>query len=103
MKLECARVMKINKNKKGLEGPLWILIIAIALIIFLIVYLGVFNKLFGKEAKTIGEQIKNTQDHDADGTPNFNDKCPCKWGSLANDGCDSPNPSEDDKKRDCLK
>ena len=95
-------MLKLKKNKKGLEGPLWILIIAIALLVFLVIYLGVFTKLFGKETKTIGEQIKGTQDYDADGSPNFNDRCPCKWGPLANNGCDNQNPTEEDRNRDCL-
>lgn len=96
-------MLKLSKNKRGMEGPLWILVIAIAVLVFLVVYLGVFSELFGKEVQTVGEQIKGIQDYDADGSPNFNDRCPCKWGSLANDGCDSPSPSEEDMNREeCL-
>ncbi len=65
-------------SKKGLEGPLWILIIAIALIVFLLIYLGVFGKLFGQGARDIGDRITivGQGDADDDGILDAVDKCP---------------------------
>ena len=73
------------KSKRGLEGPLWILIVAIALIIFLLIYSDIFTKLLGKEKKEVEQQIE--VDKDKDNVPNIIDKCPCITGEISNEGC----------------
>jgi flagellar basal body-associated protein FliL len=69
----------MHKSKKGVEGPIWILIIAIILLIFLVVYSGITTKLLGKETKVVSGKIEDAEkDSDNDGVPDIVDRCPGK-------------------------
>ena len=75
--------------------------IVVTLIVLLVVS-GVFTKLFGKSATGVGRQIDSGGDFDVDNVLNFQDKCPCIRGSIEDDGCPSRDPTDVQKKRDCL-
>ena len=93
----------IIKNKKGAEGIVWTVAIIALLLFFLLIYSGVWTKLFGKEASSLSTQIDKdlgpSGDYDKDGVINIVDKCPCQAGDANNDGCPYTNKNED---RSCL-
>lgn len=68
----------MQNSKKGAEGMLWVLVVAIALLVFLFIYSGVFTKLLGKQARSLECQIDLTGkgDTDGDGIPDITDRCP---------------------------
>ena len=66
-------------SKKGLEGPTWILVVIIILLMFLFVYSAVSLDLFGKEIKIVKkplEDIEKGADKDKDGVIDLLDRCP---------------------------
>lgn len=69
----------------------------VATLIALFIVSGLFTKLFGQSAKGVENQINQADDTDGDGVINLQDKCPCKKGSIENNGCSSNSPSEEDK------
>ena len=90
-------------NKKAAEGMIWVLIAIVLALVFLLVYSGVWTKLFGGGASAIGNQIDSAGDADGDNAINLADKCPCKPGDSENNGCPigyTPNKNED---KSCLK
>ena len=76
----------------------------VATLIALFIVSGLFTKLLGQSAKGVGNQINQADDTDGDGVINLQDKCPCKGDkdTVRDDGCPSSNPTDDDKKRDCI-
>ena len=75
----------------------------VATLIVLLVVSGIFTKLFGRSAAGVGNQIDSAGDYDTDNIPNFQDKCPCDRGSIEFDGCNSNNPTDQQKNnRDCF-
>ena len=93
-------VIKI-KGKKGLEGPFWVLIVAIALLLFLVIFTNVFKGLLGKEVKIVETQIGKTGDSDSDGVADFVDDCRCVPGPISNNGCPNvPEKEEENRLKD---
>ena len=96
------------KTKKGTEGIIWTVVIVAALALFLLIYTGVWSKLFGKSASSLNEQIDLTGDKDQDNVINRLDKCPCPGGEgdIENDGCPSgykiTNPNSGFEDRSCF-
>lgn len=86
-------MLKISKmkmsNKKAAEGMMWTVIVIALLLFFLLIYSGVWNRLFGKGTSSLKEQFSSAGDSDNDGVINAADKCPCPGGegTLENDGC----------------
>ena len=80
----------------------WMLAMIVATLLVVFVASGLFTKLFGQSAKGVSNQIDSAGDFDNDGVINLQDKCPCDGGFIENDGCKSNNPTDEQKKRDCL-
>ena len=74
-------------SKKGAEGIIWTVVVIAALLIFLLIYMGVWSRLFGKSTSGLNEQIDMTGDKDQDNVMNRFDKCPCNTGDAENEGC----------------
>lgn len=83
------------KSKKAAEGIMWTVVVIALLLLFLLIYSGVWSKLFGKSASSLSEQIGSADDYDKDGVINIVDKCPCQAGDPNNDGCPYTNRNED--------
>ena len=87
------------KSKKGVEGVVWLIGIIVLMLLFLLIYSGIWTKLFGKGASTLYEQADKDKgpagDFDKDGVINIADKCPCQPGDASNDGCPLGNRNED--------
>ncbi len=82
--------MKPNKSKKSAGDMMWIVVMLALSLLFLAIYTGAFNKLFGRETSSIKEQFNAAGDEDNDGVINIADKCPCPakgFGIIENDGC----------------
>jgi len=75
------------KNKKAVEGIMWIVVVMVLLLLFLLIYSGVLSKLYGKLFSETSQHVSGTDDKDNDGVPNLADKCPCNSGELENGGC----------------
>lgn len=83
--------MEIIKSKKSAEGMMRTVIVMVLLLLFLLIYSGAWNKLFGKSTSSLKDQFSSAGDADNDGVINAADKCPCPdgEGDIENDGCPS--------------
>jgi len=64
-------------NKKGMDMPMNVIIIALILITVAIILLAVFTGMFKKEGSELDKKIRGLQDCDDDKVANMFDKCPC--------------------------
>lgn len=99
----------IKKNKKSAENVIWTVVVIALLLLFLLIYTGVWKNLFGKGISGINEQFDSAGDADNDGVINIADKCPCPpkgVGSIENNGCPSgykiTGEKKDTEDRSCL-
>lgn len=82
--------MKIEKSKKSATEIIMMVALLALSLLFLLVYSGVFTKLFGKGTSDLREQFSAAGDADNDGVINVADNCPCPgqgFGIIENDGC----------------
>tara|TARA_Y100000310_G_C20704099_1_gene833154 strand:- start:15326 stop:15586 length:261 start_codon:yes stop_codon:yes gene_type:complete len=74
------------KSKKGLEGPFWILVIIIILLVFLFIYSGVFTSILGEQGDSIKDKLGDSEkDTDEDGFNDLIDQCPNEGVSSKNE------------------
>ena len=88
------------KSKKGFSELIWLLAAIALVLVFLAVYGGGIFKFYNKVFSNTNTQINSAADADNDGVANFADKCPCKSGSIENNGCPpgyTPSGNEDKK------
>lgn len=77
------------KSKRGAHEVVYLTVIIVALLFYLLIYSGVWNKLFGKGISDVKEKLESAGDYDKDNVINVADKCPCFSGLIENDGCPS--------------
>ncbi len=75
------------KTKKGASELVWIVAIIALVLLFLLIYTGIWTKLFGKSVTIVNNNINLGDDNDNDNIINLNDKCPCASGISENQGC----------------
>lgn len=76
--------------KRAAEWVWWQIASIVALLIFLVVYLGFWSTSFGKTTSGFREQIASAGDWDNDDVLNRIDMCPClkeEKGGVENEGC----------------
>ena len=83
------------KSKKGAEGVVWIIVIAALLLIFLLIYSGIWKNLFGRS-------VSGIQDSDSDSVPNIKDSCPCRGGTVENNGCPAGQQPLENENTQCI-
>lgn len=83
--------MKSLNDKKAAAAGWFMIVIGVMGVVALIIYLAGYHGWFGGLSKSAEGAIHGLGDCDGDGTPNFNDRCPClSYGtkeSLAFKGC----------------
>lgn len=64
-------------DKKAMDMPMNVIIIALVLITVAIILIAVFTGMFRKEGSELDNKINGLSDCDDDGVANMFDKCPC--------------------------
>lgn len=66
----------MRKDRKAQVDPLKVIVLAIILLVVAVIILVIFRTIFGKQAKSLEEQVGGLGDCDDDGRANFLDPCP---------------------------
>ena len=76
------------KNKKGIELPLNVIVVAIMVLILLVISIMIYRNKMGENVTIIDGVVVNMNgDCDGDKVNNLFDKCPCDPGENEYSGC----------------